>query len=100
MEFLFENQILVPRAPESVVSNDLIVYLDNGVFRHVGRIAEPDRVLSKWGTGHLYQHAVWEVPASYGEEICYFVGTDEDMSFGLFRAYAESRGFTFGESTP
>jgi hypothetical protein len=64
-------------------------------------MSTPTRVLSKWGVGLLYEHAIWEVPLRYGQEVQYFVGTDDDASLDLFIRYAESRGFRFQEpSTP
>lgn len=98
INFLLQRQLLLQRL-SSVLPGDLILYFDNGVFRHVGRMKTETRILSKWGTGWLCEHGVWEVPLNYGEEIQYFVGPDEDASFNLFIQYAESKGFQFGEPT-
>ena len=98
INYLIGNRLLIPRDQLSVVQSDLIFYFDNGVFRPVGRIKTPDRVVSKWGTGYLYEHGVWEIPSNYGDEVRCFVGPDEDLSFDLFIKYAESEGFTFQES--
>lgn len=92
--FLLQNKLLTPRQ-SPIVPGDLIVYLEGGTFRHVGRMKTETRVLSKWGIGCLYDHGIWEVPSGYGEEIQYFVGPDEDASFELFIQYAESKGFQF-----
>jgi len=98
INFLLQNKLLSPRQPP-IVPGDIIVYFDGGTFRHIGRMKTETRVLSKWGTGWLYEHGVWEVPSNYGQEIQYFVGSDEDASFELFIQYAESKGFQFGEPT-
>lgn len=95
--FLLENRLLTPRQ-SSILPGDLILYFEDGVFRHVGRMTTATRVLSKWGTGWLYEHGVWEVPQTYGEDSQYFAGPDADVSFDLFIRYAESEGFQFGES--
>lgn len=98
IDFLLERQLLTPREGSSAIPDDLILYFDNEVFRHVGRVRPHHRVLSKWGAGHLYEHQVWEVPFSYGNQVRYFVGPDKDSSCDLFIQYAESKGFSFGES--
>ena len=85
-----------PRKGEQQADN-LLIYFEGAVFRHVGRILEGGRVLSKWGTGCLWEHQVWEVPRSYGDEVRYFVGPDEQQSYDLFVKYAESKGFEFGQ---
>lgn len=98
INFLLQNQLLAPRQ-SPVAPGDLIVYFDNGIFRHTGRMKTETRVLSKWGTGWLYEHGVWEVPSSYGEFVQYFIGPGEDASLELFIQYAESKGFQFGKPT-
>ena len=35
--------------------DDLAIYYFDGRFAHVGRLVSPGRLLSKWGTGHLYK---------------------------------------------
>jgi len=95
--FLLEHQLLTPRDGAAVLPDDLVIYFNNGVFRHVGRMKTHHRVLSKWGTGYLFEHGVWEVPFNYGEEVRYFVGPNKDSSFDLFIQYAESKGFSFGD---
>ena len=94
VEFLLSYTLLTPRS-SSPVPGDLIIYLDAGTFKHVGRMKTEARVLSKWGLGLLYEHSVREVPLHYGQDVQYFVGTDDDASFDLFIRYAESKGFRF-----
>jgi hypothetical protein len=96
MAFLFQNRLLTPRVADAL-PGDLIIYFENGAFRHVGRMKTESRVTSKWGIGWLYEHAVWEVPMNYGLDIQYFAGPDEDAAFKLFVRYAESRGFRFNQ---
>jgi hypothetical protein len=93
--FLLANALLAPRKEDQVVGNDLVFYFENETFRHVGRMLTPTRVVSKWGTGGLYEHEVWEVPSTYGGEAHFYEGPDENKSFELFVKYAESKGFEF-----
>jgi hypothetical protein len=43
----------------------LVVYFDQDEVQHSGRWRS-GRVVSKWGTGHIWSHQVFETPASYG----------------------------------
>lgn len=47
---------------------DLVLYLDRGIPTHAGLFKESE-VISKWGSGHTYQHGQLEVPESYGTTI-------------------------------
>jgi hypothetical protein len=97
INFLLGNRLLAPRDQTSILPDDLILYFDNSVYQHIGRMKTNCRVQSKWGTSHLFEHGVWEVPPNYGDEVRYFVGPDKDASFALFIQYAESQGFPFGK---
>ena len=94
--FLLAHKLLTPREEDAVVPGDLILYFADGVFRHVGRMLTESRVLSKWGTGGLYEHEVWEVPCNYGDQTNYFTGPNADASLALFVKYAENQGFQHG----
>ena len=97
IEFLLTHELLEPRKDGEQQADDLVIYFEGGVFRHVGRLLEDGRVISKWGTGCLWEHQVWEVPRSYGDEVRFFVGPDEQQSYDLFVKFAESKGFEFGQ---
>jgi hypothetical protein len=96
MTFALQNRLLTPRQSRAL-PGDLIFYFQNGVFRHVGRMNTEARVISKWGTGWLYEHGVQEVPLNYGSDIRYFVGLDEEAALNLFIRYAESQGLSFDQ---
>lgn len=93
IEYLFKQKLMTPRPSEAAVLGDLVFY-EGGQYPHVGLVTGPNRVLSKWGTGCLCQHAVWEVPTTYGNEVQYCVGLNEAASLALFLKYAASKGFT------
>ena len=95
VEFLLENGLLTERPLEGGVEGDLVMYLDDGRFRHVGKLHTPNRVVSKWGTGHLWEHELWEVPLNYGNELRFFEGPVDDAGLDLFIKFAESKGFLF-----
>lgn len=40
---------------------------------HIGRVVRPGIILSKWGYGNVYEHALQDVLAEYGDEVRFFV---------------------------
>lgn len=59
---------LLEQFPEPAISErSVILYFKNGATKHVGRI-QGYRVISKWGKNPVYEHEIFEVPASYGDE--------------------------------
>lgn len=93
IHFLLGQNLIREKSFDSVFANDFIFYFNNDRFRHVGKILDGGRILSKWGSGLLYDHSTWETPSNYGEVVRYFEGVDSDQGLDLFIAYAESRGF-------
>lgn len=93
LHFLYDERYLVERRES--VPGCLVVYSHEGRFRHIGRIVEEGRVRSKWGTGHLYEHALLEVPNSYGTEIRFFEPVDREDTLDAFYAYAQQKGVKF-----
>ena len=51
---------------------DFVIYFNGVTVRHSG-IWMGGRVQSKWGTGHLWEHALHEVPLRYGDEVGFFL---------------------------
>lgn len=93
VQFLLANGLLEEKV--AGVAGDLVIYFDGVAFKHVGRMAQDGRILSKWGQGYLYNHQVWEVPLDYGQVVRYFQGPGPDQGLDLFIAYAQSKGFQF-----
>jgi hypothetical protein len=48
-------------------------------------------VLSKWGEFPVYQHGLWEVPASYGQDVKYFRLPNEEEVLRLFQEFADEQ---------
>jgi hypothetical protein len=93
LHFLADRGELVER--QFGVPGSLIAYLEDGRFRHIGKMADDGRVRSKWGIGHLYEHAVFEVPASYGTTVRFFAPMALDDALDAFFAYAQACGVVF-----
>jgi hypothetical protein len=91
-EWLLENHMLHEIKEADAQDADLIMYFDNGQWRHVGLCKRDGRVESKWGLGLLYEHGPWEVPNNYGNEIRFFRSIPPDEAIELFLKYARSRG--------
>lgn len=70
----------------------LAVYFDGGKFKHVGLLLSETRVESKWGIGHLYEHELFEVPISYGNDVRYFAPLSPEEAVTAFTDFAESKG--------
>jgi hypothetical protein len=78
---------LIERPHENVSDGDLIVYLDDRRAKHAG-VVRGDRIVSKWGTSHMWQHAIHEVPGSFGDEVRFFRRPEQAMVIDWFREYA------------
>jgi hypothetical protein len=70
----------------------LAVYFDGGKFKHVGLLLSETRLESKWGIGHLYEHELFEVPISYGNDVRYFTTLSPEEAVTAFSDFAESKG--------
>ena len=66
---------------------DLVVYYKERRVAHIGIFLHHDRVRSKWGIGHLYEHETWEVPSTYGDEIRRFSPIDPEVAMGALRKF-------------
>lgn len=64
---LIEDGLLSPMEQSHFNWTDMILYYEGDTLKHAALVAVPGTLLrSKWGTGCVYEHALWEVPASYG----------------------------------
>jgi hypothetical protein len=68
-------------------AGDIVLYGPEEQPLHAARLVEAQHVQSKWGRGHLYSHALWEVPARYGHTVRFCRPTGRvsfDMAFDQF----------------
>jgi hypothetical protein len=70
-------------APTVESKGALAVWSDNGHVKHIGVITNAGRAASKWGIGHLYEHGLFELPKSYGDEIAFYEPLDSEPAFEL-----------------
>jgi len=51
-------------------SGDIALYSDDTKLQHAALVVASDGLCrSKWGPAELYEHGVWEVPSSYGDNL-------------------------------
>jgi hypothetical protein len=68
-------------------SGNLIIYSDNKKITHIGKVDVADRVTSKWGIGHLYEHAIFEIPIDYGDTFHYYQASEHFDFMSSFEKY-------------
>jgi hypothetical protein len=71
---------------------DYILYQDlknyPNVITHVGVKAE-GKIISKWSWGALFKHAIFDAPASYGNDISYVEAITPNNAAVLYWKYKE-----------
>ncbi len=74
----------------SLSTGDLVVYRNHAEITHAGLVSG-SRLISKWGTGHLWLHCLLEVPASYGDGTSFYVAPSMNDMLTSFIEYARRR---------
>lgn len=69
------------------VSAKVVVYYRNNEVAHVGSNEGGGRIKSKWGCGLLYEHGVWEVPSSYGNQARWFESANPELLCEVLKKY-------------
>jgi hypothetical protein len=90
---LIDHETLEPLTRPQVDS--LVVYRSQGSVTHIGRMLSARRVESKWGIGHLYRHALLEVPMQYGDETEFYRAIDTDCALDALADFAREHGVRF-----
>jgi hypothetical protein len=90
--WLLDRNALTEISDADVKEGDIVFYFDDGRFTHAGLALNHHRVVSKWGKGHLYEHALWEVPQSYGTTVRFFKQLRYDEAVDSFIQFAREKG--------
>jgi hypothetical protein len=77
--------------PGEASDGDIVVYANDDAITHSGKVRANDLIVSKWGTAHLWQHRVFEIPLSYGGNAKFFRPVSPAVAAAGFLRYAESR---------
>jgi len=86
--FLLRRGYLQERVADAAFPGDMVIYFGAGVPQHAGISKGKDRVESKWGSGHLYEHGVLEVPTKYGDKVKFYSPISKDLALEHFLEYA------------
>jgi len=90
IKLLENNEVFKTRSP---VTGDYVVYQDLEEYpnrlTHIGIITE-DKIISKWAWGPLVKHNLWDVPASYGNNVFYVKAISFKRSLELYNKYKDS----------
>jgi hypothetical protein len=74
-------------------AGDLVFYFNaEGQFKHAGIMSNGNCVVSKWGTGHLYEHEILDVPESYGTQVRFFKSLQFEEAIKRFIDFARENG--------
>lgn len=72
-------------------AGDLVVYQDKANYpehlTHIGVLQSDGSVISKWAWGPLIKHALFDVPASYGNDVFYLEGISRAYAHELYEKY-------------
>jgi hypothetical protein len=96
--WLIDRNLLSEISMANRNEGDLVFYFDQqGLFKHAGIVLDDERVRSKWGTGHLFEHGLFDVPESYGTRVKRFKKMPFDEAFRYFAQFAQENGTLLDE---
>ncbi len=55
------------------------------IITHVGVMYDNDMVISKWASGPLLKHKIFDVPKSYGDDILYVKSILKKEAWALYK---------------
>lgn len=82
---------LTPLTGEAA-GGELVIYSFRGRPRHAGISLGHRRVRSKWGSGFVWEHGLWELPVRYGREVAFSTMVSEEPIRKALLVLAWSRG--------
>jgi len=89
--YLIDHHHLSEIRHEEAQDGDLVVYSCAVGIAHAGKTFTGGKVISKWGTGLLWEHALAEVPSKYGDDVRFFHAPPKPLAEQAFVAYAKQR---------
>lgn len=94
MEWAIENRFAEIAEPRV---GCLAMYFTGTTWQHCGVVSADGRVVSQWNNCPVYSHALFEIPAEYGDVVRYFEKPAAESALGWFTEYAEQRGVSAAE---
>jgi hypothetical protein len=67
---LLDNGVLKPARREGFAVGPVVLYMEGDRVTHSAVVSKTNkRLMSKWGSGRVYEHDLYEVPATYGDKV-------------------------------
>jgi hypothetical protein len=92
-KYLMDNLILKECAETGNKPNIIVYFGPNGPT-HAGKL-ETSIVTSKWGSGLILQHAIYEVPSTYGNEARQYQELNIEDCIDAFIEFAKENGIPY-----
>ncbi|MBU0634454.1 MAG: hypothetical protein KKA52_05255 [Candidatus Omnitrophica bacterium] len=90
MKYLTENKLQEVDFSKKK-DGDIIIYYSKHKLEHAGKIFST-RIMSKWGTGHMWEHDIFEIPITYGNTYRIYKQISKKDALNYFINYARSKG--------
>ncbi|MDD4980938.1 MAG: hypothetical protein PHC54_06715 [Candidatus Omnitrophica bacterium] len=88
--FLIQRNILKEKTWDERANGDIIIYFDQDKPVHSGKIYL-NKIVSKWGLANLWEHDIFEVPISYGNEVRVFASIQRSLSINAFIEFSKTK---------
>lgn len=86
MEWAIEKRLVELEEPSV---GCLAMYFTGTTWQHCGVVSVDGRVVSQWNDCPVYNHALFEVPAQYGDVVRYFEKPSPEVALRWFIEYAQ-----------
>jgi hypothetical protein len=75
---MIDDGALKAVAASEARQGDVAVYFHKENVTHAAVVGDDEMFRSKWGGNEVHAHGLWEVPAHYGDRICYYTAPKAD----------------------
>jgi len=86
-DWLFPSLQAVRR--DDANDEDIVLYVSGRQIKHSGKVVGR-LIRSKWGTGHVWRHNVWEIPICFGFNVGYYRRPALDDVVRAFLEFAQA----------
>ena len=91
--WLIDQRLISEITEADLLPKDLAFYFStDSRIRHAAVFVGSDRFQSKWGLGYLFEHALFEVPDTYGESVRFYKHLPYPHGIKHFIAFAQYKG--------
>lgn len=94
MQRSLDRGVLRRKGGAAFDAGDLVIYFQGDRVRHSARVSRPGvALLSKWGTGGIYEHPLFEIPLSYGDRAEVVRGADPATTMAELESWVAAHGY-------